>query len=70
MDKRLAEHQLGTFDGYTSKRLPVKLMFVEDCGTRCEALEAERRIKGWSRKKKQVLIEKGWEAMRGIWRTQ
>jgi len=69
IEARLVAHNLGIYPGYTSKRLPVKLVFVENCPSRDEAFVAERKIKGWSRKKKQVLIEQGWEAMQGIWKT-
>ena len=45
---RLAAHQLGTFQGYTSIRRPVRLIFQARFETRDEAFAAERRIKGWS----------------------
>jgi len=34
----------------------VKLVWAESFGERIEALEMERRIKGWSRAKKMALI--------------
>ena len=52
---RLAAHQLGTFRGYTSIRRPVRLIFQARFETRDEAFAAERRIKGWSRRKKLAL---------------
>lgn len=64
MEKRLAEHTLGTFDSYTGKRLPVKLVFVETCGTRDEAFSAEFKIKRWNRNKKTALIECNWENLK------
>ena len=63
MDKRFAEHKAGAFDGYTSTRLPVKLVYMEMFHTRDEAFIAERKIKGWSRRKKEILIQKGWDAL-------
>ena len=52
LERRLAEHHSGQMAGYTATRRPVALLFSESCSTRDEALAAERRIKGWSRKKK------------------
>jgi putative endonuclease len=60
LDKRIGEHTLGTCGGYTSARLPVKLVFSQSCPTRIEALNFERQIKGWSRAKKEALIRGDW----------
>ena len=51
------------FPGFTSERLPVELVWSQEFTTRFEALEAERRIKGWSRKKKLALIRGDWQAI-------
>ena len=58
--KRLAEHQTGQVTGYTSTRRPVRLLFSEEFPTREEALASERRIKGWSRKKKEAMMRGDW----------
>ena len=55
LDERIAKHQSGEIEGYTSTRLPVTLVFSEDFPTREEALACEQQIKGWSRKKKEAL---------------
>ena len=34
LEKRIAEHESGVIDGYTSTRLPVTLMFSEEFPTR------------------------------------
>ena len=60
LEERLAKHQAGEFGGYTSTRLPVELLFSEECPTREEALARERQIKGWGRKKKQALMRGDW----------
>lgn len=60
LEKRIAEHQVGEVEGYTSTRLPVVLVFSEEFSSREEALVCERKIKGWSRKKKEALIRKDW----------
>ena len=61
LEKRLGEHQAGFREGYTATRLPVSLAFSQDFPTREEALVSERRIKGWSRKKKEAMIRGDWE---------
>src|SRR4030042_6461417 len=63
LEIRFAAHQQGTFDGYTSKRLPVKLEFCDDFPTRDDAFAKERQIKGWSRRKKQALIKGDWNKL-------
>ena len=63
IEHRLAEHHEGRIPGYTSSRRPVELVFQEEFPTRLEALEMERRIKGWSRHKKEALIVRNWELL-------
>ncbi len=60
LGKRLAEHHTGQIIGYTATRRPVTLLFSEEFPTREEALASERRIKGWSRKKKEAMIRGDW----------
>jgi predicted GIY-YIG superfamily endonuclease len=60
LELRVAQHQSGEMKGYTSNRRPVKCVYSEDCGTRLEALEFERKIKGWTRAKKEALTEGNW----------
>jgi predicted GIY-YIG superfamily endonuclease len=56
LEIRLAKHQSVETGGYTAKRLPVKLVFSEELSSREDALSTGRRIKGWSRKKKEALM--------------
>jgi predicted GIY-YIG superfamily endonuclease len=60
LEKRLAEHHTGQVAGYTATRGPVRLLFSEVFSTREEALASERRIKGWSRKKKEAMMRGDW----------
>ena len=60
LEQRLAKHQAGEIEGYTSTRLPVWLLFSEEFPTREEALACERQIKGWSRRKKEALMRGDW----------
>jgi len=60
LEERIAKHQMGEIEGYTSTRRPVKLLFSEEFSTRAEALAVERQIKGWTRRKKEALIRGDW----------
>jgi len=66
IENRLSEHQAGNTTSYTQTRLPVTLMFMQDFGTRPEALEAEMKIKKWSRKKKEALIAQDWDLLKKL----
>ena len=52
----LAQHRQGTRDEYTAKRLPVELAWSAPFADRDTAFAAERRLKGWSRAKREALI--------------
>lgn len=56
LETRVGQHQTGACDGYTASRLPVQLVWSQECSTREEALAAEMQIKGWSRKKKEAMM--------------
>ena len=60
LDERTAKHESGETEGYTSTRLPVRLVFSEQFPTREEALISEQQIKRWSRKKKEALMRRDW----------
>ena len=66
LERRIAQHQNGTYKGYTSKRLPVKLVFVEGFATYNDAIKAERQIKGWSHAKKEALIRGDFELLHAL----
>lgn len=64
--RRLAEHQEGLVESYTFDRRPVELVFAEEILSWPEAIEREFQIKKWSRKKKEALITKNWEALKEL----
>jgi putative endonuclease len=64
LERRLAEHNAGTYGGYTSKRRPVSLVWSQYFLNITDAIGAERQIKGWSRAKKEALIKDDYEAIR------
>jgi predicted GIY-YIG superfamily endonuclease len=63
IEQRLSQHKSGKISGYTATRLPVELVWMENFNSRDEAFFAERKIKGWSRKKKAALICGDWQAI-------
>jgi len=63
LEKRVSEHQAGTYDGYTAHRRPVKLVFQQGFERIEEAISAERQIKGWRREKKEALIRGDYPAL-------
>jgi predicted GIY-YIG superfamily endonuclease len=63
IEARLAQHQQGLIFGYTSKRRPVELVFFDYFQTRDDAFDRERQIKGWSRRKKEALINEKWDEL-------
>ena len=69
LEPRLAAHMSEAIKGYTSTRLPVRLVWSADFPTRYEALSAERQIKGWSRAKKAALIREDWFALQRLSHT-
>lgn len=56
VEERASEHAQGLIDSYTARRLPVELVFNEHYHRFDEAVAAERRIKGWSRAKKEAYM--------------
>jgi predicted GIY-YIG superfamily endonuclease len=66
LERRIARHETGAIPGFTRDHLPVSLVWAEEFPTRLEALEAERRIKGWSRAKKRALIRGDWSEIQHL----
>lgn len=57
LEKRITQHKDGkTFDSYTLTRRPVELIWYVTCNDPKDAIRLEKQIKGWSRKKKEALI--------------
>jgi putative endonuclease len=54
---RLEQHQIGAGSVYTKNRLPVRLLYAEEYDRIEDAYRREKQLHGWSRKKKQALID-------------
>jgi putative endonuclease len=66
VEERVSEHALGLHDGYTFTRRPVTLVHAESYERIDEAIAAERRIKGWSRAKKEAYIRGDFAALTAL----
>ena len=61
---RLEEHNNGEGPAYTKDRLPVQLVYFEECRNIKDAFLREHQIKGWSHKKKEALILGNYEKLK------
>lgn len=57
--RRVSEHKAKIVPGFTSKYNINQLVFYESFTDIKDAITAEKKIKGWGRKKKIALIESG-----------
>lgn len=56
LELRLQQHNAGVGANYTARRLPVKLLYYEAFERVDYAFYREKQIQGWSRKKKEALM--------------
>ena len=61
LNRRVDEHNAGVHDGFTKSRRPVVLVYHQEFQRIRDAIAAERQLKGWSRAKKEALINGDWE---------
>lgn len=57
LNRRMYEHKNGSVEGFTKKYKINKLVFYEIFNNPEDAIRAEKKIKGWIRKKKEDLIK-------------
>ena len=70
LDRRFAEHQAGTFSGYTARRRPVQLVYHQQFQRITDAVGAERQVKEWRREKKEALIRGDFQLLPGLSRRK
>jgi putative endonuclease len=63
LEQRLDEHNAGIRGGYTAPRRPVTMVFAQHFDTITDAVAAERQVKGWSRAKKEAMINGEWNRL-------
>ena len=56
LEKRMQQHQNGEGANFTKKHLPVELVYLEEFQRVDDAYYREKQVQGWSRKKKETLI--------------
>lgn len=67
LDRRLWEHNNDKKAlCYTFKRRPVILRYSQRFQDITQAIEFEKQIKGWSRKKKEALFNEDWETIKRL----
>lgn len=65
LEKRPEEHHTGFYsDCYTYSRRPLIVKYVEIYQRVYDAIEREKQIKRWSRKKKQALINEHFDKLK------
>ena len=65
LERRLGEHHSDNVGkSYTSKRRPLILKFYQEFNDIKQAIELEKQIKGWSKRKKQAFIDEDWDQLK------
>lgn len=63
IDFRIDQHNNGQGANHTKKHLPVKLVYLEQFQRIDDAFYREKQIQGWSRLKKEALIQNKFEEL-------
>jgi len=57
LDRRIFEHKKELIPGFSQKYKTKKLVYFENCSQIDDAIAREKQLKGWIRKKKEILIK-------------
>jgi putative endonuclease len=63
LEERLGEHNADLHKGFTAVRRPVTMVFAQHFQTITDAIATERQVKGWSRAKKEAMINGEWNRL-------
>ncbi|MDI6049173.1 GIY-YIG nuclease family protein [Flavobacterium sp. XS2P24] len=67
IDRRIMEHNAGKYPkAYTHSRRPVTLVFYQGFTDPNQAIEYEKKLKKWSRFKKQALIDGNFDKLQDL----
>ena len=66
LEVRIAQHNAGAFGGYAATRRPVTLMFSQWFDRITDAIENERKLKKWSRAKKEAFVRGDFAALQQL----
>ncbi len=67
LERRLYEHKNGLVDGFTKKYHVSRLVYFDSTADIKSAIEQEKRIKGWTRIKKNALVESVNPEWKDLW---
>jgi len=70
LESRLYEHQNGLGAVFTKKRLPIKLVYCEEFERIDDAFYREKQVQGWSRAKKEALIQGQYDLIPKLAKTR
>ncbi len=64
LERRINEHNDGLNpESYTYTRKPVELVLYHEFNDVNQAIRFEKQVKGWSRKKKEAIINDNWDLL-------
>ncbi len=64
IERRYSEHENGlNRECYTYNKRPLSLVWFETFNDVLDAIAIEKKIKGWSRRKKEALINEDWDKL-------
>ncbi len=67
IEGRVMEHNSGKYpEAYTHSRRPIVLVFCQEFTDPNQAIEYEKKIKKWSREKKQALIDGNYDRLQNL----
>ena len=66
LEIRIAQHNSGALGGYTATRRPVTLVYSQWFEWITDAIENERKLKRWSRAKKEAFMRGDFVALRQL----
>ena len=69
LHQRIGQHDSGMYGGYTAARRPVKLVWSKEFSDVRDAIEAERKLKKWTRAKKEALMNGDFDLLRELSRS-
>ena len=69
LERRVGEHNLGLGAEYTKRRRPVLLVWSSQVNRIDEAYRVEKQVQGWSRAKREALMEGRFEDLPALART-
>jgi putative endonuclease len=70
VERRFYEHCSGyNPTAYTHSRRPLRLVYVGEFDRPSDAIDFEKRLKGWSHKKKRAFADRDWPLLRRLCKT-